>query len=90
MKTRILVFALAMLALSGCGTLTSKKLASDLAEFEKLGLTEIVITGKFSHTDYTVTKENGKRKAVINHTNAWVPQIKVVRETEEAKPNLDQ
>lgn len=80
MKTRLIVI-LATLALAGCST--APKLASDLAEFEKLGVTEIVITGKFSHTDYTVTHVDGVRRAVINHTNIWVPQIKVVRETKE-------
>lgn len=70
-----------ILLMSGCSS--APKLAADLAEFEKLGVSEIVITGKFSHTDYTVTHVNGVRRAEINHTNVWVPQIRVVRETKE-------
>lgn len=70
------------LALTGCGTLTVKKIAADLKEYEQLGVKEIIVTGKFSHTDYTVEYKDGKRTAVINHSNAWVPQIRVVRETD--------
>ena len=81
MKTRVLLVIAAALALSGCSS--APKLAQQLKEFEALGIKEVVITGKFSHTDYTVTTENGVRRAVINHTNAWVPQVKVVRETKE-------
>lgn len=83
MKTPIALIAVC-LALTGCAT-TSKnvatRLADDLKEWEKLGVSEIVITGKFSHTDYTVEYKDGKRTATINHSNAWVPQIRVVRET---------
>ena len=85
MKIRIASILLVALLMGGCATVTSKKLAADLTAFDRLGLSEVVITGKFSHTDYTVTHENGVRRAVINHTNAWIPQIKVVRETPDAK-----
>lgn len=84
MKTIALIIA--CVCLTGCATVTSKKLAADLKTFESLGVTEIVITGKFSHTDYTVTHEGGKRTAVINHSNVWVPQIKVVRVTPDSNP----
>lgn len=80
-NTIAIILVVALASLTGCATATSKKLAADLAAFEQLGVTEIVITGKFSHTDYTVTHENGIRKAVVNHTNAWIPQVKIVRET---------
>lgn len=87
MKKPALLLFLAVLVtalLSGCfSTATSKKLAKDLKSFDALGVTEIVITGKFSHTDYTVTHVNGVRRSEINHTNVWVPQIKIVRETKE-------
>lgn len=82
MKTRMIIIG-AVLLLSGCATSTSRKLAADLKAFEQLGVSEVVITGKFSHTDYTVTHVDGKRRAVINHANAWMPQIRVVRETPE-------
>lgn len=78
MKTRILLLA-AALALSGCSSLP--KLKADLDEFSQLGIKEVVVTGKFSHTDYTVTQENGVRREVLNHSNAWVPMVKIVRET---------
>lgn len=80
----LIILAVALLALTGCATATGQKLANDLTTFEKMGVTEIVITGKFSHTDYTVTHADGKRTAVINHSNVWVPQIKVVRVTPDA------
>ncbi len=89
MKTYRSVFLIIVLAaiclpmFSGCAVATVQKVNADLKAFEQLGLKEIVITGKFSHTDYTVTTENGVRRAIINHTNAWVPQIKIVRETPE-------
>lgn len=72
-----------MVCCSGCSSATSKKLARDLKAFDALGVSEIVITGKFSHTDYTVTTRDGVRRAEVNHTNIWIPQIKVVRETKE-------
>lgn len=81
MKPIALVLACGLLA--GCASSTGKKLAKDLKAFDELGVSEIVITGKFSHTDYTVTHSNGVRRAEINHTNVWVPQIRVVRETKE-------
>jgi len=85
MKTRTLLIAAALLALTGCTTSTARKLAKDLDAYDKLGVKEIVVTGKFSHTDYTVTHVDGVRRAEINHTNAWVPQIRVIRETKESK-----
>lgn len=84
---KIFVLVLLCALLTGCGTLTIKKVAADLKEYEQLGVKEIVVTGKFSHTDYTVTHQNGKRTAIINHSNAWVPQIRVVRETEDESPS---
>lgn len=63
---------------TGC---TTRGLADKLAEFEKLGITEAQITGKFSNTTYTVEKKNGTRTAVLDHSNAWMPKIKLVRET---------
>ena len=81
MKTRALLVLAAALSLAGCSS--APKLARQLKEFEALGLKEVVVTGKFSHTDYSVTVENGTRRAVINHSNAWLPKVKVVRETKE-------
>jgi len=81
-----ILIILGCLALTGCGTLTAKKVANDLTEFEKLGIKSVIITGKFSHTDYTVEHKDGKRTATINHTNVWIPQIQVIRETED-KPS---
>jgi muramoyltetrapeptide carboxypeptidase LdcA involved in peptidoglycan recycling len=81
MKTRIMILLVALFALSGC--INTRNVGKKFAEFEKLGVTEIVVTGKFSHTDYTVKKADGKRRAEINHSNLWVPQVRIVRETED-------
>lgn len=79
MKTKlILITAAATLLLSGCAT---QGLVDKLNEFEKLGITEAEITGKFSHTEYHVTEKGGVRRAVLDHSNAWVPKVKIVRET---------
>lgn len=89
MKKLLLIAIAASGLLTGCATANSNyaaKLSEDLKEFEKLGIKEVIITGKFSHTDYTVEHKDGKRIATVNHTNAWVPQIKVVRETPD-EPN---
>ena len=63
---------------SGC---VSQNAAAKFAEFEKLGITEATITGKFSNTDYVVTVKDGVRRAELNHSNAWLPKVHLVRET---------
>ena len=80
MKTRLIILVAASLALTGC---VSQNMAAKFAEFEKLGITEAEITGKFSHTEYLVKHENGVRRAEINHSNAWLPKVRLVRETKE-------
>lgn len=77
-KLFVITLGLVALFLSGCVT---QNAAKQFAEFERLGITEATITGKFSNTDYTVTTKDGKRRAEINHSNAWVPKIHIVRET---------
>lgn len=81
MKTKLALIALAALALGGCSNVP--KLQKNLADFESLGIRELVVTGKFSHTEYHVTTENGVRRAVVEHSNAWVPKVRIVRETKE-------
>lgn len=76
MKTKILPVITLIALLSGCANLSQK-----FDEFERLGIVQADITGKFSHTEYTVTVADGKRRAVIVHSNVWIPSIKVVRET---------
>lgn len=80
MKTRILTLALVALGLSGC---VSQNAAKKFAEFEKLGITEAVIVGKFSATEYKVEKVDGSRKATLDHSNAWLTKVRIVRETKE-------
>lgn len=81
MKTRIISLVLALAALSLCGCAT-KNAAKQLAEFERLGITEAVIVGKFSATEYKVQVDgDGNRRAVMVHSNAWLPKVMVVRET---------
>lgn len=74
------LFVLALFA--GCNTTGS--LAQKAKEFEQLGITEAVITGKFSHTEYKVERdEDGTRKATLEHSNAWLPKVRIVRKTKE-------
>jgi hypothetical protein len=68
------------LLFAGCA---SSSAAKKFAEFEKLGITEATITGKFSNTEYRVEKQDGKRVATLDHSNAWLPKVHIVRETEE-------
>lgn len=79
MKTRI-ILAVAALLLGGCA---SSSAAKKLAEFERLGITEAQINGKFSSTEYKVEHANGVRKATLDHSNAWLTKVRVVRETKE-------
>lgn len=80
MKTKLAIIATAVLLLSGC---VSTNAAKKFAEFEKLGITRATITGKFSNTDYKVEHEDGKRKATLDHSNAWLPKVHIERETAE-------
>ncbi len=80
MKTSIIIAIAAILSLTGC---VSSSATKKFAEFEKMGVTEAVITGKFSNTEYKVTHENGVRKAVLDHSNAWLPKVHIVRTTKE-------
>ncbi len=80
MKTRLLVI---LAALSMCGCSSIPKLQTQLAEFEKLGITEAVVVGKFSSTEYAVTRKDGIRHAEVIHSNTWLSKVKIVRETKE-------
>lgn len=82
MKTRIITLLVALFALSGCATSNAAK---KFAEFERLGITEAQITGKFSNTEYRVVRSDGVRRAVFQHSNAWLPKILIIRETKEEK-----
>lgn len=63
---------------TGCST---TGLSAKLAEFDKLGITEAEITGKFTHTEYKVTEVEGVRSAELNHNNAWLTKVRLVRTT---------
>lgn len=79
---RLVIVGLVALFVSLLNTAcVSQNAAAKFAEFEKLGITEASITGKFSHTDYVVTVKDGVRRAELNHSNAWVPQVHIVRST---------
>jgi hypothetical protein len=69
------------LGFTGC---VSSNAAKKFAQFEALGITEATITGKFSNTEYKVEREGGVRRATLDHSNAWLPKVHIVRETEEA------
>ena len=64
------------LAFAGCSVTGA---ASKFKEFEALGITEAEITGKFSSTSYRVETKDGQRTAELNHTNAWLPKVRLVR-----------
>jgi hypothetical protein len=78
MKTKIIILAAiaALLSCAGCSSL------SKLKQFEAMGITEAQITGKFSNTEYRVVTKDGKRRAEFDHSNAWMPKVHVVRETD--------
>lgn len=77
---RLMALACVAFGVTGCSTTSS--LANKAKEFEQLGITEATITGKFSHTEYKVERsEDGQRKAVLEHSNAWLPKVRIVRET---------
>ncbi len=81
MKTLLVI---ACLVLSGC---TTSSLAKKAADFERLGITQAIITGKFSNTEYTVERgADGKRRAVLTHSNIWLPKVVIIRETQEKQP----
>jgi hypothetical protein len=83
MKTicQLLISICLVLALASTTGCSSGRLAAQFAAFEKLGVSEAEVTGKFSSTTYKVTRESGVRKATFNHSNAWLPKVYFVRET---------
>ena len=79
MKTTIaFVLIVASVALSGCQSATG--FTQKLAELEKLGIKEVEVTGKFSHTKFTKVHVDGKVVTTLDHNNTWVPLVRVVRE----------
>lgn len=75
-KLLLLLGALgALAAATGCSSLPKK-----LEEFERLGLKEVEITGKFSHTSYQRHEADGVVTSTLEHTNAWIPKARIVRE----------
>lgn len=88
MKTFLLCLVIAAASLSsGCVSVGKiKKLDANLQAFAKLGVDELVITGKVSHTQYTATRANGQRTAELEHSNPWTPRIYLRRRTSEKTP----
>lgn len=78
MKTKPILMLAALLTLltTGCTNLGKK-----MQDFEKLGITDATITGKFSNTSYHVEHKDGHRVATIDHSNAWMPKVVLVRKT---------
>lgn len=76
---KVTVLAAFALLMSGC---TTASLAKKAADFERLGITQAIITGKFSNTEYTVERRpDGSRRAVLTHSNVWLPKVVIIRET---------
>lgn len=67
---------------TGCSVTSAAK---KLQAYEQLGVTEVEVTGKFSSTHYTVEIVDGQRVAEVNHSNAWLPKVRVVRKTKAAE-----
>ena len=80
MKTKLAIIIAVALLMGGC---VSSSTAKKFAEFEAMGVTEATVTGKFSNTEYKVVRENGERKATLEHSNAWLTRLRVVRVTKE-------
>lgn len=76
MKTKIALIIAAALLLTGCSTASFNQKLSD---FDALGVSEVEIAGKFSHTRYLKTEAEGKVTSTLEHTNAWVPKVRIVR-----------
>lgn len=73
MRAALLILAAA--ALSGCATST---ISRQMREFERLGVTEAEVTGKFSSTTYTAEADaDGNTVITLNHSNVWIPRIHV-------------
>lgn len=74
----VLLMLVLILACTGCSVSGA---AAKLKEYEQLGITEAEVTGKFSSTHYTVEIRDGQRVAEVDHSNAWLPKVRVVRKT---------
>lgn len=77
MKTRILqLLAIMILAsiLTGCASFPEK-----LKQLDAAGIQSVEISGKFSHTKYTKEEKDGVVTSTLEHSNAWIPAVKVTR-----------
>jgi len=82
MKAKLLIISSLIIfagLISGCQSTAS--FSQKLAELEKLGVTEVEITGKFSHTKFTKATVDGKVVSIFDHNNTWIPRVRIVRET---------
>ena len=52
-------------------------------DFYNLGIPPAVIVRKFSATEYKFEKVDGSRKPTLDHSNAWLTKVPIVRETKE-------
>lgn len=84
MKTKIqhlfIGLCLAVAALSGGGCQSVASFSKQLDALDASGVTAVEITGKFSHTEYSRRVVDGKTVSTFEHTNAWVPKVRLVRE----------
>ena len=69
----IVIIALAA-CLTGCQNFPKK-----LEQWDKLGIVEAEITGKFSHTTYSRAEEAGVITSTLEHNNPWVPKVYIKR-----------
>ncbi len=86
MKKMLSLIILAVLAsafMTGCAAVSIRKIAKDLEEYEKLGIKEVTVKTNFNSTEYTVEHKDGKRTATIKSHSVYVPELIIVRETQE-------
>lgn len=70
-----LCLSVALLGAGGCASYTDK-----LQRFDELGIVQAQITGKFSNTTYTREEKDGVITSTLDHNNAWVPKVRIVRQ----------
>ena len=69
----LLLLAVAAFA-SGCANFPER-----LKKYDELGIEYAEVTGKWTHTVYQRTEENGEIRSELTHNNPWVPKVHIIR-----------
>jgi hypothetical protein len=62
------------LLLGGCSSFPDK-----LAKYDALGIEYAEVTGKWSHTVYQRSEDNGEIRSELQHNNPWIPKVHIIR-----------